>query len=47
MWTESIRSAMEWAALGLDVAAVAVIVRITLTWSLVVEAEGRWPWQTR
>ena len=23
-----------------------VIVRIALTWSLVVEAEGRWPWQT-
>jgi len=23
-----------------------VIVRITLTWSLMVEAEGRWPWQT-
>jgi len=22
-----------------------VIVRIALTWSLVVEAEGRWPWQ--
>ena len=24
-----------------------VLVRITLTWSLVVEAEGRWPWQAR
>ena len=117
MWTQGIRSAMEWAALGLDVVAVAVImggaliatircrlftlllrldqsslvsrykaqlvgslllgldllvasdviktaalettlynvatlgllviVRITLTWSLVVEAEGRWPWQAR
>ncbi len=22
-----------------------VIVRIALTWSLIVEAEGRWPWQ--
>jgi len=22
-----------------------VIVRIALTWSLMVEAEGRWPWQ--
>jgi uncharacterized membrane protein len=22
-----------------------VVVRITLTWSLIVEAEGRWPWQ--
>lgn len=24
-----------------------VVVRIVLTWSLVVEAEGRWPWQAR
>lgn len=24
-----------------------VIVRIALTWSLIVEAEGRWPWQPR
>ena len=24
-----------------------VMVRIALTWSLVVEAEGRWPWQPR
>lgn len=22
-----------------------VLVRISLTWSLIVEAEGRWPWQ--
>ena len=26
---------------------VLVSVRIALTWSLVVEAEGRWPWQPR
>ena len=24
-----------------------VIIRIALTWSLIVEAEGRWPWQPR
>jgi len=24
-----------------------VIVRVALTWSLIVEAEGRWPWQPR
>ena len=24
-----------------------VIVRIVLTWSLIVEAEGRWPWEAR
>ena len=24
-----------------------VVVRIALTWSLIVEAEGRWPWQPR
>ena len=24
-----------------------VIVRIALTWSLIVEAEGRWPWEAR
>ncbi len=24
-----------------------VVIRIALTWSLVVEAEGRWPWQPR
>ena len=24
-----------------------VVIRIALTWSLIVEAEGRWPWQPR
>jgi uncharacterized membrane protein len=24
-----------------------VLVRVLLTWSLVVEIEGRWPWQRR
>jgi hypothetical protein len=24
-----------------------VLVRVLLTWSLVVELEGRWPWQPR
>jgi len=48
-----LRLAMEGSALGIEVLAVSIIavlgalvvVRTFLSWSLVVEIEGRWPWQ--
>lgn len=35
-----VRSLIEWVALG-------VVIRTFLSWSLTVEIEGRWPWQTQ
>jgi uncharacterized membrane protein len=38
-------AALEFSLYNVATLGLLVIVRITLTWSLVVEAEGRWPWQ--
>jgi uncharacterized membrane protein len=38
-------AALEFSLYNVATLGLLVIVRIALTWSLVVEAEGRWPWQ--
>lgn len=38
-------AALEPSLYGVAALGLLVVVRIALTWSLVVEAEGRWPWQ--
>jgi len=38
-------AALEPTLYGVATLGLLVIVRIALTWSLIVEAEGRWPWQ--
>ena len=38
-------AAIEPTLYGIGTLGLLVFVRIALTWSLVVEAEGRWPWQ--
>jgi uncharacterized membrane protein len=39
--------ALEPTMLNVAILAVLVVVRTFLSWSLVVEIEGRWPWQRR
>jgi uncharacterized membrane protein len=38
-------AALEPTLYGVATLGLLVIVRIALTWSLIVEAEGRWPWE--
>ena len=40
-------AAVELTLNGVATLGLLVTVRIALTWSLIVEAEGRWPWQPR
>jgi hypothetical protein len=45
---ETILEWIEFAALAIEVLAVVIIlvlIRTFLSWALVVEIEGRWPWQ--
>ncbi|MEJ2085837.1 MAG: DUF1622 domain-containing protein [Acidobacteriota bacterium] len=39
-------TALEFTLYNVATLGLLVIIRITLSWSLVVEAEGRWPWQS-
>lgn len=38
-------TALEFTLYNVGTLGLLVVVRVTLSWSLVVEAEGRWPWQ--
>lgn len=40
-------AAIEPTLYGVSTLGLLVVVRIALTWSLIVEAEGRWPWQPK
>jgi uncharacterized membrane protein len=40
-------AALDYTLYNMATLGILVLVRILLTWSLVVETEGRWPWQPR
>lgn len=40
-------AAIEPTLYGIATLGLLVVVRIALTWSLIVEAEGRWPWKSK
>lgn len=42
-----IRSVVEFTLLNIEMLGAIVVVRTFLGWSIVVEIEGRWPWQKR
>jgi hypothetical protein len=42
---DAVHNAIDLGACGIETLAVAVVVRTFLSWSLVVEMEGHWPWK--